>query len=151
MTGALFAPPAGHPPAPAPAPAPSIAARTGRLIWTGLLGKRGVVEIDGAGTSAGSLSGALPGVPLTFRAMPAEFDQGGLVVYTADRTKNGVREAAAARNGWNATRFRVDEARAGELVVLEAPNRTNNFARLVLRNEGREWSVVVVEWSTQPQ
>ncbi len=151
LTGALFAPPAGHPPAPAPAPAPSIAARTGRLIWTGLLGKRGVVEIDGAGTSAGSLTGALPGVPLTFRAMPAEFDQGGLVVYTADRTKNGVREAAAARNGWNATRFRVDEARAGELVVLEAPNRTNNFARLVLRNEGREWSVVIVEWSAAPR
>ncbi len=147
LTGALFAPPPGHP----PAPAPSIAARTGRLIWTGLLRKRGVVEIEGAGASVGALAGSLPGVPLTLRVMPAEFDQGGLVVYTADRTKSGVRETAAKRNGWNNTSFRVDEARAGELVILEAPNRTNNFARLVVRNEGRECSVVVVEWTAQAQ
>ena len=67
------------PPPPANAPVPLVAAlkmpmtapaavpvfrgaRSGRLIWTGWLGRREVVEIEGSKPSVGSLSGgALPG------------------------------------------------------------------------------------------
>ena len=39
--------------------------------------------------------------------------------------------------------------RVKQLSVLEAPNASNQFGRLVLRNEARQCSVIVVEWSAQ--
>src|SRR5205085_4461218 len=99
--------------------------RTGRLIWTGSLGRRGVVEIEGAHASIGSLSGLLPGVPLSIAVSPAEFSGSGLTVYSSDRGKAGRKEAPGRDNGWNATQFLFDPDRVRELVVLEEPKPTN--------------------------
>ena len=137
------------------APNPSVKAsaysgpRSGRLIWTGVLGKRGVVEIDAGHPSVGAMSGSLPAVPLVLRVLPAEFDRGGLVVFTPDRAKADTVEPPGKANGWNATHFKFDNSRARDLVVLESPNRSNNFERLVLRNQGRDCTVIVVDWSVQ--
>jgi hypothetical protein len=124
------------------------AVKTGRLIWTGVLARFGVIEIEGSHASVGSATGALPGTPLSLRVSPAEFTRDGLVVFTADRARNGMSEAPSKANGWNAMHLRFDEARAGALLILEAPNRSNDFRRLVVRNEGRDCSVVVVDWKT---
>jgi hypothetical protein len=123
--------------------------RSGRLIWTGVLGRRGVIDLDEGHVSVGSVIGALPGVPVSLRVLPAEFSRDGLVAYTGDRARAEVREAPAKSNGWNAMHFKFDDGRARQLVVLEAPNRSNEFKRLVLRNEGRDCSVVVVDWSVE--
>ena len=119
------------------------------MIWTGSMGRRGVVEIEGAHASIGSLSGGLPGVPVGLRISPAEFSSQGLIVDTADVSYNERREIASAANGWNATIYRWEPARARELVVLEAPNPSNNFKRLVVRNDARSCRVMVVEWSVR--
>jgi hypothetical protein len=145
----LSNPPLAGAPPPAARTAPASLPRTGRLIWTGTLARRGVVEIEASHTSAGSLAGGLPGVPIFVRILPAEFTQNGLVVYTNDRSKAGATERPTKANGWNTLHFRYDPARVVELVVIEAPNRTNDYSRLVLRNEGRDYSVVVIDWSQQ--
>ena len=132
-----------------PAPPPYQGPRSGRLVWTGELARRGVVEIDGGQPSVGSLTGTLPGVPVVLRIHPAEFGPGGLVVYTADPGVNRRNELPAASNGWNLTRFSLEPARARELAVLESPNASNGFKRLVLRNDARSCSVILVEWSVQ--
>lgn len=120
--------------------------RSGRLIWTGMLGRRGVVEIEGSQVNAGTLSGALPGVPVSLRAAPAEFSHSGLMVYTADSARS---EKPSRANGWNSVQFQFDPARWSELVVLESPNRANEFKRLVLRSDARSCSVIVIDWSVQ--
>ena len=132
---------------PAPKPTIGLQPRSGRLIWTGSLERRGVVEIEGNRSTVGSLSGELPGVKASFRVSPAEFVAGGLVVYTTDRVADHRSEAAAANNGWNATRFQWDAERARQLVVLEAPNPSNDFKRLALRSDARNCSVIIVDWS----
>lgn len=138
------------PPVSLPKPPPSYAGpRAGRLIWTGLLGRRGVVEIEGGRPSVGELSGALPGVPVSLRVQPAEFGAGGLVVFTGDSSANGRVEAASERNGWNATHFQLDPERAGEIVVLEAPNPSNDFRRVALRSDARRCTVIVIDWSVR--
>jgi hypothetical protein len=113
------------------------------------LGRRGVVEIEGTRASIGSLSGSLTGVPATLRVSPAEFTREGLAVYTADVAANGRREPASQANGWNVLHFQYDPERARELVVLEAPNRVNDYKRLVLRNDARACPVIVVDWMAQ--
>jgi hypothetical protein len=100
------------------APQPYSGPRNGRLIWTGELIRRGVVEIDGAHASVGSLVGGLPGVPVSLHVSPAEFAPEGLVVYTSDSTKNGRSEPAERANGWNATRFTLSPVRAHQIAVL---------------------------------
>jgi hypothetical protein len=158
--------PAPPPPQPAPAapPLPAVASlrlppsvpapqpvfhgpQSGRLIWTGSLDRRGVVEIDGGHASVGVLMGALPGVPVSCRVLPAEFGDVGLVVYTNDAQHNGRLEPASAANGWNLTRYRWDPDRVREIAVLEAPNPSNGFKRLVLRNDSRKRSVILIDWS----
>jgi hypothetical protein len=132
---------------PAPKLTIGLQPRSGRLIWTGSLERRGVVEIEGNRSTVGSLSGELPGVKASFHVSPAEFVAGGLVVYTSDRGADRRNEAAAANNGWNATRFQWDAERARQLVVLEAPNPSNDFKRLALRSDARNCSVIIVDWS----
>ncbi len=121
--------------------------RTGRLIWTGELARRGVIEMEGGRVSLGSLDGALPGVPLTLRVMPAEFSREGLTVFTADRLIDGKSEPPAKSNGWNHVHFKFESERARELVLLETPDAANGYNRLVVRNEGHPCSMVLVDWS----
>ena len=140
----------GGPVPPPPVKEPVYAgARSGRLIWTGVLGRRGVIDVDGGHVSVGSVTGALPGVPVSLRVLPAEFSRNGLVAYTGDRARGEISEAPAQSNGWNAMHFKFDDGRARQLVILEAPNRSNEFKRLVLRYEGRDCSVILVDWSVE--
>ncbi len=122
------------------------APRSGRIFWTGKLVRRGVVEIDGAHATIGSLTGALPGVPLTLRVSPVEFAAGGLVVFTSDAARNGRSEPASQANGWNTTRFAWDPERGRQIDILEAPNPRNGFTRLVLRNNARGCAMILIEW-----
>jgi hypothetical protein len=142
-----FLPPA--PPPPKPISKPYSGPRSGRLIWTGELGRRGVVEIEGTRASIGSLSGSLSGVPAVLRIWPAEFTRDGLAVYTGNNAERGRKEPASKLTGWNPVNFQFDPVRAGELVVLEAPNRVNGFNRLVLRNDARACPIIVVDWTAQ--
>jgi hypothetical protein len=135
--------------APKPASIPYSGPRSGRLIWTGELGRRGVVEIEGTHASIGSLSGSLSGVPALFRVWPAEFTRDGLAVYTGDSAARGHTEPPSQSNGWNPVNFQFDPVRARELVVLEAPSRVNDFNRLVLRNDARACPIIVVDWTVQ--
>jgi len=123
--------------------------RYGRIIWTGSMQRRGVVEIEGARSSIGSISGGLPGVAVTVKVSPAEFSPQGLLVHSMDASANNRRETASASNGWNATLFRWEPERARELVVLEAPNPSNEFKRLAVRNDARACKVMLVEWTVR--
>jgi hypothetical protein len=138
-------------PSPANPPAAPVydGPRSGRIIWTGALGRRGVVEIDGAHATVGSLSGALPGVPLALHISPAEFSRDGLTVFTRDRAKAGQSEKPGRSNGWNSLTFRLDPLRAGQLAVLEAPSQSNDFKRLVLRSDAAACSVIVIDWAVR--
>jgi hypothetical protein len=142
-----FLPPA--PPPPKPISKPYSGPRSGRLIWTGELGRRGVVEIEGTRASIGSLSGSLSGLPAVLHIWPAEFTRDGLAVYTGNNAERGRKEPASKLTGWNPVNFQFDPVRAGELVVLEAPNRVNGFNRLVLRNDARACPIIVVDWTAQ--
>jgi hypothetical protein len=119
------------------------------LIWTGELGRRGVVELEGTRASIGSLSGSLSGAPAVYHVWPAEFTRDGLAVYTGNTAERGRKEAPSKSTGWNPVNFQFDPERARELVVLEAPNRVNDFNRLVLRNDARACPIIVVDWTVQ--
>jgi hypothetical protein len=123
--------------------------RQGRLIWAGDLARHGVIEMDGSRVSLGSLTGALPGLPLALRIMPAEFSRDGLTVFTTDLLRDNKTEPPAKSNGWNGLHFKVDASRVRELVVLETPNAANDYKRLVVRNDGRPYSVVLVDWNIE--
>jgi hypothetical protein len=135
--------------APKPASKPYSGPRSGRLIWTGELSRRGVVEIEGTHATIGSLSGSLSGVPAVFRVWPAEFTHDGLQVYTGDNAVRGRKEPPSKANGWNQVDFQFDPVRAQELVVLEAPSRVNDFNRIVLRNDARACPIIVIDWTAQ--
>jgi len=70
-------------------------------------------------------------------------------MFTVDGSRAGTREAPGRTNGWNAVHFQIDADRAAGLVVLESPNRANDFKRLVLRNDLHNCSVIVIDWSVQ--
>ncbi len=143
--------PAPPPPKPAPAPTPSAPARTvphaGRMIWTGTLLRRGVVELDGRSVSVGSLSGALPGVPVSVSVTPAEFGEDGLMAYTTDASRHNRVEPPSAGNGWNKVTYVWAPERVREIAVLESPNPGNNFARLAVRSDARRCSMLLIDWS----
>lgn len=141
----LLAPP--NPSKSQPAARPFTGPRSGRLIWTGELARRGVVEIDGPHASMGSLSGSLSTGAAEYRVSPAGFTHDGFTVYTTDGAANGRSEQASKVNGWNTVHFVYDPVRAAELVVLEKPSRDNHFSRLVFRNDGRPCGVVVIDWT----
>jgi hypothetical protein len=118
----------------------------GRLIWTGTLSRRGVVELDGRSVSVGSVSGTLPGVPVAVSVSPAEFEGDGLVVYTLDAGRNNRVEAANATNGWNKVKWVWDPERVKEISILEPPNASNGFNRLAFRSDARRTSMVWIDW-----
>ncbi len=138
------------PAAPEPAAPVYLGPRSGRIIWTGILGRRGIVEIDGARVNLGSATGALPGVPISLRVSPAEFSRDGLILYTADGAAHGHVEKPSKENGWNSVRFEYDPVRVRDLVILESPNRSNDFKRLVVRSDGRSCPAIVIDWSVRP-
>ena len=143
-----FFPRVSQPKPPAPASASGYTGpASGRVIWTGVLRRGGVVEMDGGQVNVGSLNGILPGVPVALHVLPAEFQREGLRVFTTEGAKAGHVEFPGRANGWNRVQFEFDPVRAGELAVLEAPNRSNEFQRLVVRSDGRNCAVIVVEWS----
>jgi hypothetical protein len=142
----LLVPPATLSPAPASV---AHAPRSGRLIWTGSLGRRGVVEFEGSTATIGLLNGALPGVAAKLSVSPAEFSHDSLVVYVTDASRHNRTEAPGPLNGWNRLQFVWDPERVKQLSVLESPAANNQFARLALRNDARSCSVIVVEWSTR--
>ena len=106
-----------------------------------------MIEIGGNRSRTGSLSGGLPGVPVAIRVSPAELDPSGLTVFTADAASAADREPPGRTNGWNALHFQVDAEKARGLIVVEPPNSANDFKRLVLRNDLRNCSVIVIDWT----
>jgi hypothetical protein len=108
-----------------------------------------VVELEGPAVSAGSVSGALPGVPVAVTVSPAEFSEDGLVVYTADPARNNRVEPASAGNGWNKLKFVLDPERVKQLAVLETPNASNRFNHLAVRNDSRRCSMILIDWTTR--
>ena len=144
--------PPAPPPRPAPAP-PSAAApkaavpRSGRLIWTGTLLRRGVVELDGRAASVGSLNGFLPGVPVSVSVTPAEFGEDGLMVYTTDASRHNRVEPPSAGNGWNKVTWVWAPERVREIAILESPTAANGFNRLALRSDARRCSMLLIDWN----
>jgi len=130
----------------APAAKPNPAARSGRLIWTGQLDRKGVIEIEGSSTTVGSLTGTLPGISVNLRIMPAKFDRDVLLVFSNDASLRDKTEPPGPLNGWNRLRFVWNPDEVARLSVLEQPRGDNQFSRLVLRNEGRPCEVILVDW-----
>jgi len=77
---------------------------------------------------------------------PAEFKDDGLVVYMTDASRHNRTEPAGPLTGWNRLLFVWDPERVKQITVLEAPNASNQFARMALRNDRRSCSVIVVDW-----
>jgi len=123
--------------------------KSGRLIWTGSLSRHGVVEFEGSTVTVGSVLGALPGVPAKISVYPAEFKDEGLVVYMTDASRHNRTETPGPLTGWNRLFFVWDPERGKQITNLEAPNASNQFARLALRNDRRSCSVIVVDWSAE--
>jgi hypothetical protein len=108
------------------------------------------VEFDGSRVSTGTLSGALPGVPVVWHVWPAAFDRDGLRVFAGEAARSQIVETPSKTNGWNRVQFEFDPARASELVILEAPNRSNEYKRMVVRNDARNCPVIIVDWTVTP-
>lgn len=145
---AFGVPSAPPPPPPKATPAPAKPApRAGRVIWTGTLQRRGIVELDGRSVSVGALNGMLPGVPVNLTITPAEFGPDGLVVYTTEASRHNRVEPPSASNGWNQVTFVWDPERVRQLSVLEAPNANNGYSRITLRNDARRCSMILIDWT----
>jgi hypothetical protein len=150
LPAALTTPTLPAPPAPSAPPAASRpVVRAGRVIWTGTLSRRGVVELDGHTVSIGSLSGALPGRPVNLTVLPAEFGDHEVVVYTTDASRHNKTEPPSAANGWNRISYQWDPERVKQLTILEAPNASNRFTRLALRSDSRRCNMILIDWVTQ--
>jgi len=135
------------PPVAAPAQPRSPAPVTGKLIWTGDLGRNAVLTIAGKKPSSGFLIGELPGGPVQVGAYPAELSPDGLRVLTSNpklATEPRV-EAASAANGWNKTHYIYDPRAVRDVIVEQRPEPANP-TRVVLRAGSRKLSVVVIEW-----
>jgi hypothetical protein len=158
----VSAPPAVTP-APAPAPAPAVALpaaeperrspayngpRSGKLIWTGVLAPGATLTVEGRRASAGTFSGALPGVNVRVSVYPAELSAGGLTVYSgaARHAQGDVTEPRSAQNGWLNTTYRYDPARAQEVALVEAPSAADGYRKLVVRGGRRPLSALVIAW-----
>jgi hypothetical protein len=130
---------------PLPKSAPNKSSATfGRLIWTGQLPKHAILSFSGQGASAGYLNGWVPKAPVHIDVHSAELIEGGMVVYSKDRTVSS--EAPSPRNGWNTVLYKWDFARASEVEVLEPPGPGNNWDHLVLRNGDHAISLIVLDW-----
>jgi hypothetical protein len=75
---------------------------SGVLVWTGQLDKEGSVTIDGGISSAGSLQGVLPGVPISIEV---------------DAKDIGLTESPRASNGWKKLTLRSHKKRNGPITI----------------------------------
>jgi hypothetical protein len=137
-----------QPKAPLIVPDPrAIQMKSGTIVWSGNLSRRGVLEIERDRASAGYLNRALPGVPISVEALPGEFTPNGLLARTADPQDTGAAlEAASPENGWNAIRYTYDPKSARDISVLEPPTAQTGWLRLTLRSESRDHSVIILRW-----
>ncbi len=120
---------------------------SGRMIWTGRLGRGQSLSINGAAASAGYVTGELPGVPVRISAHPADLSDNGLVVYTSRAVAaQSDREAPSPRNGWNLTRYALDPHRAARVLVTEPPSAQTGWRKLTLRGDDAPVAVVVIDW-----
>jgi hypothetical protein len=125
----------------------TIRMKSGTIVWSGNLSRRGVLEIERDRASAGYLNRALPGVPISVEALPGEFTPDGLLARTADPQDTGAAlEAASPENGWNAIRYTYDPKSARDISVLEPPTAQTGWLRLTLRSESRDHSVIILRW-----
>lgn len=120
--------------------------RSGRLIWTGDLRKGGLLSLSPAGASIGVLNGRFPGFPVRVNVQPAELVDGGIAIFSSDRTRSDTSEPPSTRNGWNVVVYKWDPKRTSELTLIEPPGASNGWRQLVLRNGNHNISVVVVDW-----
>ncbi|HVX65434.1 MAG TPA: hypothetical protein VHA11_02470 [Bryobacteraceae bacterium] len=118
---------------------------SGRILWTGDF-RRGVSNsLEGRHATAGAPLGELPGLPVRVRAYPAELSARGLTVFASGGRDR--REGPGPQNGWNNTSWMVDPRRSGELLVLEPPSPQNGWKKLTVRNDSRDLSIIIIDWS----
>jgi hypothetical protein len=130
-----------------PAPPVLHLVRSGRLIWSGSFTKRAVLEIDGSKSSMGSMSGGLPKAAAKLKVYPAESAKDGLTVYVTEAARHNKTEGPGAATEWNRLHFIWDPERVKQIQVTEAPAASNQFSKLVVRNEGRTCTAIVIEWT----
>lgn len=140
-----------RPAAPPPAAAPAAAyqgPRSGRVIWTGSLAPGGTLVITGKQASLGTVTGALPPVPLRIGAYVAELGGQGFTAYSgsARHSRGNVVEQAGPQNGWQRTAYRYDPRRASELVVAEAPSGDNGWQKMLFRAGARPVTAILIDW-----
>jgi hypothetical protein len=123
--------------------------RSGRLIWTGDLRKGGLLSLSPAGASIGVLNGRFPGFPVRVNVQPAELVDGGITIFSSDRTRSDTSEPPSTHNGWNVVVYKWDPKRTSELTLIEPPGASNGWRQLVLRNGNHNISVVVVDWQRE--
>jgi hypothetical protein len=129
-------------------PAPRYAGpESGRIIWTGELPKNGILSIQEARASLGVLTGRLPRQPIRVRAYPAELSERGITIFTSDpKHARGIREVPSRENGWNQTTYKWAPGRAADLSIVEGPGAGNDWRKIVLRNDSRRLSMIVLDW-----
>jgi len=139
------APPAAAPTAPA---ATYQGPRSGRVIWTGSLAPGGTLVITGRQASLGTVTGALPPVPVRIGAYVAELGGQGFTAYSGSsrHARGNVVEQPGAQNGWQRTAYRYDPRRASELVVAEAPSADNGWQRVLFRAGPRAVTAILIDW-----
>ncbi len=128
------------------APPEVIKLRKGIVVWTGHFASGGLLTIAGSRASTGSLSGALPGTPVSVQVYPAEAGRDGLTVFTSN--PRYATPAAAKTAAGNAI-FTFDPRHATDIVVFESPGAQNNWERLVVRINNSKISACVIEWQAQ--
>ena len=133
------------PPQPTPPPKPALQA--GKLVWTGQVSKGGTITINGSDVSSGSVTGRLPGRPVTIQVHPAESGTEGLMVFTTDPH---FAKPASVNTGSGTATYTFDPRHATDLVVFETPGPQNNWERLVLRVNNPKMTACVIEWRATP-
>ncbi len=124
---------------------PSAKTASGRAIWTGRLPRGGMLLIEGRRPSVGALSGPFPQRTARMRVYSADLGDSGIVIYTNGSRPNAV-EAPSPGNGWNLTTYTFDPRRSRAFTVVEYPGPTNDWKRLLIRNDDRMISMLVIDW-----
>ena len=79
------------------------------------------------------------------RVYSADLGDSGIVIYTNGSRPNAV-EAPSPGNGWNLTTYTFDPRRSRAFTVVEYPGPQNDWKRLLIRNDDRMISMLVIDW-----